>query len=135
MCISERLSRLQFILMFLLTAVFGYGNAVSAADIRGRLVDAATDEALIQASVRLLAGKDSALVTGAVTNDKGAFRLKNVKTGSYIIECSYVGYTTEFRPVRVAYSDVRLGAIKLSESSMMLAEATVTGIRTPVKGS
>ena len=86
MCISERLSRLQFILMFLLTAVFGYGNAVSAADIRGRLVDAATDEALIQASVRLLAGKDSALVTGAVTNDKGAFRLKNVKTGSYIIE-------------------------------------------------
>lgn len=135
MCISERLSRLQFILMFLLTAVFGYGNAVSAADIRGRLVDAATDEALIQASVRLLAGKDSALVTGAVTNDKGAFRLKNVKTGSYIIECSYVGYTTEFRPVRVAYSDVRLGAIKLSESSIMLAEATVTGIRTPVKVS
>lgn len=111
------------------------GFHAGAADIRGRMVDAANDEALIQASVRLLTARDSSLVTGSVTNDNGAFRLKNIKAGSYIVEASYVGFTTVYKPVRIADADVRMGVIKLSESSIMLAEATVTAVRTPIKVS
>jgi len=132
----DRLSLHRICSIFLGTGLLAACSVpLSAADIRGRLVDAATDEALMQASVRLLAARDSALVTGAVTNEKGAFRLKNVKSGSYIVESSYVGYTTIYKNVRVAGSDVRMGTVRLSESSVMLAEATVTGIRTPIKVS
>lgn len=67
-----------------------------AAVLRGSIVDAATGEGLIQASLRVLAAKDSAVVKAAVTNAQGRFSV-DVKPGKYIIEASYVGYATQTR--------------------------------------
>ena len=55
----------------------------SAAVLRGRVVDGATEdaraaEALIQASVRVLAAADSSLVKGAVTDASGRFQIANL---------------------------------------------------------
>ncbi|MCM1068084.1 MAG: outer membrane beta-barrel protein, partial [Muribaculaceae bacterium] len=106
---------------------------VRAVTLFGKVCEAGTGEALMQASVRVLAQKDSSLVKGAVTNDKGRFRIEGLKSGKYIVEASYVGFTTQTRDVSVGSEDVRLKPFELSESSIMLNEAVVRGIRTPIK--
>lgn len=107
---------------------------IGAAVISGRVVDTdASDEGLIQASVRVLAAADSALVRGAVTDANGRYRIENVRPGRYIVEASYVGYATATRNINVATDDVRLRPFALSQTAVALQEATVTGIRTPVK--
>lgn len=107
--------------------------AGEAATLRGSVLDAATKEALIQASVRVLAPADSSLVKGAMTNNNGRFTIENVKAGKYIVEVSYVGFASAYRNITVGTDDIRLKPIELTESTLMLKEATVTGIRTPVK--
>lgn len=101
--------------------------------LRGSVTDAATNENLIQASVRVLAARDSALVKGVVTNTNGKFAVENLKPGKYILEASYIGYSPEFLNFTMTDADKRLQPIALRESAIALREATVTGIRTPVK--
>ena len=105
---------------------------VTAATIRGSLKDTA-GEPLIQASVRVLAQKDSALVKGAVTDAAGKFTISGVKPGKYIVEASYVGYSTQTRDIAVGDKNVTLKPFELSESAIALKDAVVTGIRTPIK--
>ena len=114
--------------------VFAFMNVATAkaVTLRGMVKDA-SDEALMQASVRLLAASDSSLVKGAVTNDSGRFAIESVKPGRYLVEVSYVGYTPQIRDVRVADADIRLKPFVLQESAIMLNEAVVRGIRTPIK--
>lgn len=103
-----------------------------AATIRGAVNDK-SGEALIQASVRLLAQKDSSLVKGAVTNENGRFVLDGIKDGKYIVEASYVGYAPQTRSITVAGKNLRLDPFSLEENAIALNEAVVKGIRTPIK--
>lgn len=103
-----------------------------AAVLRGSIVDSATGEGLIQASLRVLSAKDSALVKASVTNAQGRFSME-LKPGKYIVEASYVGYATQTSPLTMGESARTLKPFKLSESAIALKEATVTGIRTPMK--
>lgn len=114
--------------MFLTMAAFG----ASAYEISGKVVDSA-GEPMIQASLRLLTPRDSTQVKGSVSDTAGRYSLLNVSKGSYILEASYVGYNTEYVNVTVSDKNVSMKPITLEESSIMLAEATVVGIKTPIK--
>lgn len=120
-------------LIVLMVFAFLSVEAVTAATLRGIIKDQTTGEGLIQASVRVLSARDSSLVKGAVTNASGRFTVENLNSGKYIVEASYVGYSPEYRNVNIGKDDVRLKAFELTESSVMLKEAVVTGIRTPMK--
>lgn len=119
----------------LAAAAAAFGLAVAAAsafDIRGTVAEDGTREPLIQASLRLLAARDSAVVKTAVSDADGRFTISGVKAGRYVLEASYVGYNAAFRNVRLQ-RDVRLDTLYLAPSSVMLRETVVTGIRTPIK--
>lgn len=120
-------------LIVLMSAAMLSVVAAEAATLRGSVLDAGTKEALIQASVRMLAPADSSLVKGAMTNNDGLFTIENVKAGKYILEVSYVGFSSAYQNITVGTENIRLKPIELSESTLMLREATVTGIRTPIK--
>ena len=107
---------------------------VMAVTLSGSVTEATTGEALIQASVRVLAQSDSSLVAGVVTNDAGRFTISKLKAGKYIVEASYVGFDTQNRNITLGQKEtVTLKPFALSEGSVMLKEATVVGVRTPVK--
>ncbi len=89
---------------------------VKAVTLLGTVSDAGTGEALIQASVRVLASRDSSVVKGAVTNTSGRFRIEGVKAGKYIVEVSYVGYTPQTRSITVANKYICLKPFSLSEN-------------------
>ena len=115
-------------LLMLLTSAM----SLSAYDITGRIIDD-SGEAMMQASVRVLTPKDSTQIKGTVTNTNGNYKISGLANGSYILEASYVGYNPVCNNIKVAGKSLKLDPITLSESSIMLNEATVVGIKTPIK--
>ena len=105
-----------------------------AANIRGKVTDTA-GEPMMQATVRLLAAKDSTYINGLKTKNDGSFVLAGVKSGKYIVEASYLGYNNMFVDVTVGSANVNLKPIVLNESSIMLQEVSVTGVKTQIKVS
>jgi outer membrane receptor protein involved in Fe transport len=68
-------------------------------------------------------------VTGTVTNEEGLFSLQKIKSGSYVIELSFVGYITKKQPLFVGtLTDfLDLGVISLEEDTQTLNEIQVVG--------
>lgn len=85
------------------------------------------------ATVRILAKKDSAFVRGGVADMDGRFSIAGVSNGSYIVEAGYIGYNKAFRDVRVSGRNAKADTLRVSESSVMLQETTVIGVKTPIK--
>lgn len=109
----------------------GSAAVILAADITGRVTDGA-GEPLMQATVRLLK-PDSAFVSGTAADDNGHFELKGVRKGKYILETTYIGFAPKTLNIAVDDADMTLRPITLDEASKMLAEVSVTGVKTPVK--
>lgn len=90
-------------------------------------------EGMPDATVRLLAQKDSAFVTGTLSDTDGHFRIADVNAGRYILEATYVGYNKGYKNVRVQDKNVKIDTIRITESSVMLKETTVIGVKTPIR--
>ncbi len=106
-----------------------------AANINGILVDATDTTELMEATIKLVrADKDSAFVKGTTTDLNGVFNLKGIKPGKYVIKFSYMGYNETTRRVTIGSDnrDVNLGVITLSPNSIVLQEAVVVGVKTPI---
>ncbi|MDE6685288.1 MAG: carboxypeptidase-like regulatory domain-containing protein, partial [Duncaniella sp.] len=104
-----------------------------AVNITGIVKDATTTEPLMEASVRLLAAKDSAFVKGVSTNVEGQFTLRGVSKGKYIVAVTYIGYSDYYKDIEVASSNVRLGVLEMREASHLLGEVSVVAVKTPIK--
>jgi len=107
--------------------------SVHAAVITGNVNDT-SGEPLPDATVRVLSAKDSTFVNGTAADVEGRFRIANVKAGKYIVQANYIGYTPAYQNVSVSADGVaRLKPFALSESSIILKEAVVVGVQTPIK--
>ena len=86
------------------------------------------------ASIRILNARDSAYVTGTVTDEKGKFSV-GVRQGRYIAQISFIGYTDQYFKAN-AQKSVSLGDIYMKEDAIMLGEAVVEAkaIEVQVKG-
>lgn len=117
-----------FLAIFLsLTSV----TSICAANISGRILDG-SGEPLIEATVKLLNSRDSSYVKGTTSDINGRYVLKNVNNGKYIIQYTYIGYNTAFTDIVVGDKDRRLKPITMTESSIVLDEATVVGVKTQI---
>jgi len=103
-------------------------SAFAQKSVQGKVQDK-KDEALIEsATIRLLNAKDSSLVQGCFTDNKGEFSLSRVKNGNYIIEVRFLGYTNSTRSFTVLDKNVLLKPIYMSESQKDLKEVVVSGM-------
>lgn len=119
--------------VFLTGLLIVLSSAIAFAyNITGTVVDE-TDETMPAATIRLVTYTDSTFVAGATTDTNGKFTLSGIKNGRYKLVSSFVGYGSVTTEVNVRNKNVALGNITLSSSSIMLKEATVKGIRTPIK--
>ena len=116
----------------LMTATALAAAVAAAYSINGTVSDT-SGEPLPTATVRLLAAKDSAYVKGVAANIDGEFAIDGIKNGKYILETSYIGYQKAFKNLQVAGANVDAGRIDMTESGVLLREATVTGVKTPIK--
>ena len=123
-----QIKKTLFITIFHLLALGAYASVV-----RGTVVDAALGEPLPEATVRLLSARDSSYVKGGAANLDGKFSLSGVNPGKYILEANYIGYKPVHKDITVGAKTLDIGSISLSESSVLLKEAVVTGVKTPIK--
>ncbi len=72
--------------------------------------------------------KDSAFVTGTLSNEGGRFTLTNVKPGDYILQFTYTGFTLKSQPVLIGSlsSFLDLGTIELQQDTKQLQEVVLT---------
>lgn len=99
--------------------------------IHGTLLDSATGEPLAFAAVKVIHKMSEELVTGGMTNDKGAFRVEGIAVGPNTVEFAYVGYKTKTQEVRLGRNGTTqdLGQVKLVASDQVLDQVEVTAER------
>lgn len=108
---------------------------VSAAIVKGSLVSGTDGSPLSGASVRLMRNNaDSTFVSAVTAGNNGSFRLGNVARGKYIVSFSFLGYETVARNIDVdgKSAEVDMGRVSMSESSILLQETTVVGVKTEI---
>ena len=103
------------------------------ATIKGSVSDS-SGTSLPAVSVVLLRSADSVMATFGLADPNGAFALKRVKPGNYILQLSYVGYETFYQPVQVQAEQALydLGVLKMYPSSTLLSAVDVSAERAPM---
>ena len=129
--------RKLFLLLCLLGAVFSVSAQNGKVTVSGIVWDADLNEAMGQATVQLLAAKDSAFVNGCVTQMNGQFQLPAVKAGNYVLKVSFIGYLSQFKSIQLTARQPKynVGKISLSADAIMMQEAVVVGHVPPVQMS
>ena len=95
-------------------------------EISGILIDGDTKEPAYQATVRLLK-TDSSLVTGAISDDRGAFKMNAPSDGDFVIKVTSVGFEPLVKAVSIKQAkNVNLGKLVIKPSSVELEEAVAT---------
>ncbi|MBK8055684.1 MAG: carboxypeptidase regulatory-like domain-containing protein [Saprospiraceae bacterium] len=70
-----------------------FGNMAAQTTIEGKVTDAKNNESIIYGTIALYRG--GVLITGTETDADGNYFLSDVQPGTYDMEASYVGYTTQ----------------------------------------
>ena len=128
---------LSLLCFFGAQAQFGGGGSSTniTGKIFGELVDQDSEEGLPYASVVLLNDKGRE-VSGDVTDDKGKFRIANLKPAKYQIVFSYVGYATDtIKGIELTKKspDYNLGTHLLALDNVALEEVSVEAKRSLIE--
>lgn len=111
---------------------FFFGITIRAqnnkATVSGIIKDNKSKAALVFVNVVLKKEIDSSFVAGTITSEEGRFSLTDIKTGNYVLQISYTGYTSKMQTVLVGTlnSFLDLGTIELMEDAKLLKEVVVT---------
>ena len=96
--------------------------------VTGDVTDYETAEAVMTATVQLLALPDSTFQTGATTDMRGRFELEGrLPLGKYTVKVSFVGYGDEYRNFAVAEDTrrVQLDSIRMKTDALLLKETVI----------
>ncbi len=119
--------RIAFITIAVLFALTG-----KAQELKGSIIDDATEETIPGASVVALTPNDSIFLSYGITNNEGLFVLKKVPKGEIILQVSFLGYNTYYRNFTIENAETDAGIIRLTEKAEELEEVTVQGERIPI---
>lgn len=110
-----------FLFILLLSVSFVNMEAQNVA-IEGKITDKVSSETLPGATVMLLQKNDSTLYKFGVTNPEGKFNLKGAKPGEYILQVSFIGYNTYYKPIELNAENptLNLGNIALTTKAETL---------------
>ena len=120
------------LLAFVLSAGLSHVAAAQDGAVTGTVVDAATEEPITSATVELRNAADSSLVTGAITQNDGTFRIEPIRAGDYYVRVSFVGFApTLVSDVTISAQNptAEVGTVALREDTEQLEEVQVSAER------
>ena len=122
---QAKLISIVILVTFLTSNAFSQNKGVT---ISGLIKDKANKSALSYVNVVLKTEKDSAFVTGTVSNEEGRFTLTNIKPNNYYFEITFMGYVTKRQSIYVGslaeFLDV--SSIELEQDIKTIAEVVVS---------
>ena len=110
--------------IFLFVACLYLSLSVSAQSLSGVVKDKASDEVLISATVKLVPENGSALFT--TTDLSGQFSFNKIKSGTYVLNISYIGYKAYMETVKIANTSSKIN-VYMQENPQLLGEVSVKG--------
>lgn len=117
-------------LLLIIPVAFAQQNpegATASYSLAGKVIDGETKNPLEYATIALMRKADSSIVTGTVTDAKGAFRLET-GTGAYLLRIQYLGYQPLFRDDIILSAErpfFRLGEVALSSGVTTIDEVQI----------
>ncbi len=122
------MARLLFLLLIFRSAVsFAQPSAFNGmvSDEKGNPISYAT--------IVLLEPSDSTLAFYAITNSEGNFEIKNVSSGSFILQSSYLGYKTYYQTIQFPREKEDFPvAIVMEPKPISLPDADINAERIPI---
>lgn len=111
---------LSFLVMMALSPM-----VIAQSTITGRIVDESNKQGVPFVNVGLFRVSDTAFISGAASDDRGAFMLQAVPSGEMLLKISAIGYELFEMPVTVK-GNMDLGALKLIAGTTRLDEVVIT---------
>ena len=104
-------------------------SAQNTFNVSGNIIEKETGEAIISATIQLLALPDSSFIEGTVTGTQGDFTFKSIKKGKYAVKISYIGFITKYVDVDLNTQKSRnanIGYITMASDAILLKATEVT---------
>lgn len=126
---------MQRYIVLLLTIFLSMLNTLAQkVDVIGSVVDGDEGSPLAKATVQLYSiankknnVKDTTFVVGTLSTDNGDFSFKTVKSGTYLLKVSYMGYKTLTHSfIKKGGQPMPLGKLKMKSNSVEIGETVVT---------
>lgn len=107
----------------------GSSNSGITGKITGTLIDGSTNDPMPFAAVVVRDPKTNKDVNGTITDDKGFFKISELKLGTYDLLISFVGYDpkTESITLTPKSPDLNLEKVIMSPNSQQLQEVVIQG--------
>lgn len=124
--------RQLYFLFFLLTgSLFSFGQR---GEVRGVAYDTLAKRAVPDATVTILAKKDSSLVSFGMTDDKGRFSITSLPDGEYRVLLTHVAFHNSSLFFRISDSSklAELGNIVMNDRTRVLEEVVIKSEAPPV---
>lgn len=124
------MQRIILAALFAFASMSLYGQKFS---IIGQVTDTLSSP-LPSSTIMLLSPKDSSLVNFGVSDTKGAFEIKNVNKGEYLLKITFVGYVPYSKRISTPAtgSELDVGRIKMQTLTKELESVVVMGEKAPV---
>jgi hypothetical protein len=111
----------------MIACLFGVSTVQAQHRISGRIVMAEEGKEMpLEFANVTLSTVDSVFVTGVTSNAQGAFLLRDITQGDYIVTTSYMGFMPRTIALNGLAQSVDLGEILLEEETAQLEAVTVT---------
>lgn len=91
-----------------------------------------TGKPLPFATVALLHPADSTLAFFGITNENGRYEIRQVKSGSYLMQVSFIGYTTYYHNLSIRTQPADFGIIVLKQRAIDLPATSIESERIPL---
>ncbi len=121
----KRIFTLSLVFTLFSTGLFAQQNSGS---VKGKLMDTAGKQPLVQATVSAISMKDSSLSNFTLSSKTGQFEIKDLEPGDYKLVVSHTGFETLKKNFSITASqkNVDLGNISISKEFKLLQGVTVT---------
>lgn len=122
--------RTVIVIAFLALGVAAYGQNVQ---LKGEVLDE-KGQPLTSVAAVLLNPADSTLLYFGISGKDGRFEITNIKRGTYVLQVSFVGYTTIYKNLTFPLSlGEDLGSMVMVPKIVNMSEVLVTGERIPIR--
>lgn len=97
-------------------------------NVSGTLKDSSTNEAIPYVNIIVATQNDTSFVKGTISDDKGAFLVRSINAGDYLLKISCIGYHTRLIPFSIK-GDTKLGNVLMKPGAEILEAVQITAAR------
>lgn len=102
-----------------------FANTEVLLKIKGKIVE--SGQGVSYATISVLSLPDSTLITGAISDDKGEFEIKDIAQGDYLLKIDFLGYKATYKKLGFIKGNTDIGEINLEQNAQLLNAVTIEG--------